>query len=71
VQDKADYKAYNAPDPELQSTVYWQPEVITGVNGESDISFYTNDLTGNLLIVVQGITDKGAVSGSVAVKVID
>lgn len=68
---KADYAQFNAPDPELQSTVYWQPDVITNDAGEADIDFYTNDLAGSFLIIVQGVTEKGTVSGIATIRTID
>lgn len=52
------------PQEELTTTLYWNPTLITGNNGEAHFSFSTNDLTGKFRIVVQGITDAaGAVYG--------
>jgi hypothetical protein len=67
---RADYSKFNAPDPELFSTVYWMPEITTDQNGEATISFYTNDLSGLFSIVIEGITVKGPVNSKILLKVL-
>ena len=52
--------AYSTPKsensgPDLRSTIYWNPEVLTDDNGEAIISFYTSDKPGNYLIILQGM----------------
>jgi hypothetical protein len=66
----ADYEKFNPPEPELQSTLYWSPQLITNEQGEANISFYTNDLPGFFYCITQGFTGKGVISGKTVIKVI-
>jgi hypothetical protein len=58
--------AYTTPQqtasrtPDFRSLLYWAPNVITGTQGNSILSFYTSDMAGNYIGVVQGITADGA-----------
>ncbi|MGJ7031821.1 hypothetical protein [Niabella hirudinis] len=50
---------YTTPDekttaPDLRTTVYWNPEVITDKSGKARVSFYTSESAGNYMIIVQG-----------------
>ncbi|AHM61502.1 hypothetical protein D770_16240 [Flammeovirgaceae bacterium 311] len=45
--------------PDFRKLLHWSPQIITDKNGESSISFYTSDLTGKFVVVVQGITAHG------------
>jgi hypothetical protein len=54
-----DYAKEPISAPELQSTIYWEPDLITHPNGKSTIEFYTSDIKGTFTIVVQGLTAKG------------
>jgi len=49
--------AYNRPD--LRSTIYWQPELITDKDGNASFNFYNADGKGNYRVVVEGIDEKG------------
>ncbi|MGJ7031820.1 hypothetical protein [Niabella hirudinis] len=40
--------------PDLRTTVYWNPEVITDHDGKATISFYTSESPGGYMIIVQG-----------------
>ncbi len=42
-----------------ESTIYWNPLIVTDENGEATFSFYTNDLTGAFTCTVQGLTNSG------------
>ncbi len=66
---KADYAKFNPPDPEIASTLFWQPATITNANGEALIEFYTNDLPGVYAFMVEGITDNGVLQQQVLFKV--
>ncbi|MEP6584578.1 MAG: hypothetical protein ABJA90_09940 [Ginsengibacter sp.] len=46
--------------PDLRNVLYWSPNLKT-TNGKQDFSFYTSDLPGRYLVVVQGISDEGLV----------
>jgi len=45
--------------PDLRSTLYWNPSVKTNSSGSSEISFYTGDDTGPMIIQVEGMTKDG------------
>jgi hypothetical protein len=45
--------------PDLRNTLYWNPSVKTGMNGEAEIQFWTSDLPGNYIINIQGISGNG------------
>lgn len=45
--------------PDLRSTIYWNPQVITDENGEAEISFYTSESKSSYIMVVQGTDLKG------------
>lgn len=54
-----DYAREPISAPELQSTIFWEPDLNTQVNGKSTIEFYTSDIKGTFTIIVQGITVMG------------
>lgn len=66
----ADYVKFNPPDPELLTTVYWSPQIITNKEGEATISFYTNDLPGIFSCIAEGVTSNGVISGKSLIKVV-
>ncbi|MCF3111470.1 hypothetical protein LL912_21975 [Niabella sp. CC-SYL272] len=50
---------YTSPDektilPDMRTTVYWNPEIITDKDGQARVSFYTSESKGNYIILVQG-----------------
>lgn len=55
---------YSTPDkkasrmPDTRNVLYWQPDAVTGNRG-MQTSFFTSDLPGNYLIVVQGLSAQG------------
>lgn len=59
----ADYEKHNPDLPETLTTIFWSPQIITNDKGEAEISFYTNDLTGPLVCIAQGITENNVISG--------
>lgn len=66
---KADYAKFSPPDPEISSTLYWQPVTITNEKGEATIEFYTNDLPGIYACMIEGVTDSGVIQQQVLFKV--
>jgi hypothetical protein len=44
---------------DFRSTLYWNPIVRTDSTGVAQVSFYNSDETGNMQIVVEGITADG------------
>jgi hypothetical protein len=51
--------------PDNRNVLYWAPQVITGPDGKSDLSFYTSDLSGHFLVFIQGISADGVPGKSV------
>lgn len=45
--------------PDLRSTLYWKPDVSTGITGRENLRFYTSDQPGKFLIVLQGFNAIG------------
>lgn len=68
---KADYAKFSPPDPEISSTLFWQPVTITNEKGEATLEFYTNDLPGVYACIIEGITDKGVIQEQFLFKVIN
>jgi hypothetical protein len=55
---------YNAPltvnsRPDLRSTIYWKPELVTDKDGNTTFSFCNADAHGTYRLVVEGIDDNG------------
>ena len=45
--------------PDFRNVLYWAPQITTGLDGKSQLSFYSSDLKGKYAVVVQGITPEG------------
>ncbi len=56
-----DYKDPN--EPAFFSTIYWNYGTIVDSKKQTELSFYTSDITGKFKIIVQGITNKDVVYG--------
>ena len=54
----------------LQSTVYWNHGLTTDGNGEITVSFYTNNLTGNFICSLQGVSSAGVIAGNATYTVV-
>ena len=48
----------NAP-PDLRSTIYWNPELVTDKDGNASFEYYNADGTGNYRVVIEGMDEKG------------
>jgi uncharacterized protein YfaS (alpha-2-macroglobulin family) len=46
-------------EPDFRNLLFWSPEVNTNASGKKQISFYTSDVKGKYVVVVQGITADG------------
>ncbi|MEO7393571.1 MAG: hypothetical protein ABIU11_01435 [Chitinophagaceae bacterium] len=44
--------------PDYRNVLYWSPHLKL-INGKQDISFYTSDVPGNYIVIVQGISGSG------------
>ncbi len=56
--------AYASPQeettfPDMRSTIYWNPEVMTDDSGEAKISFYTSESSSSYLVILQGMDFRG------------
>ena len=45
--------------PDFRNVLDWEPQLRTDGEGKHSLSFYTSDLPGNFVIVVEGITKEG------------
>jgi hypothetical protein len=50
--------------PDMRRLLYWAPNISTGVNGKTMLSFFTSDLPGKYAIKVEGMDDKGFIGSS-------
>ena len=52
--------------PDFRNLLYWSPDISTDALGKARLSFYTSDLSGNYIIMVQGITSNGIAGSQVS-----
>lgn len=45
--------------PDLRTTLYWNPTVVTDTTGRAHVSFYTSDVTSSYKIIVEGMSYDG------------
>ena len=45
--------------PDLRSTVYWKPNIVTDKDGNASIEFYNTDGRGSYRVVIEGIDNQG------------
>ena len=45
--------------PDFRHLLFWSPDVNTNEKGKNELSFFTSDIPGKYVIVVQGITKDG------------
>jgi hypothetical protein len=45
--------------PDFRQLLYWSPNVLTNEKGNGNISFFTGDVAGKYLVVLQGISENG------------
>lgn len=45
--------------PDYRSTLYWNPDVTANKAGQASLQFYTSDLSGKFLVVLQGLNSQG------------
>lgn len=61
---------YNDPKtdttaPDLRTTIYWNPHVVTDLNGKASVGFFNADGTGNYKVIVEGINEHGNIGRSI------
>jgi outer membrane receptor protein involved in Fe transport len=49
----------NGNRPDLRSTIYWQPELITDKDGHASLSYFNADRPGPYRVVIEGIDENG------------
>ena len=47
--------------PDFRNVLYWSPDVYTDAQGKAEINFFTSDMKGKYIVVVQGMTPDGRV----------
>ncbi len=56
---------YNAnetvAEPDFRSTLFWEPNIVTDMNGRAKVTFHTSDITGNYTVNVEGASTNGSV----------
>ena len=45
--------------PDQRNVLQWTPDIKTGPDGKSHLSFYTSDLKGTYIVLVQGLSADG------------
>lgn len=45
--------------PDLRTTIYWNPKLVSDATGTFHINFYSADKANNYLVIVEGITNTG------------
>lgn len=53
------YGAVPDTNPDLRTTVYWNPQVVTDITGKGNFSFYNTDQSGNYRVIIEGIDADG------------
>jgi hypothetical protein len=54
----------------VYTTLHWAPLVATDVSGNAEISFYANDLPGQYINTLQGISTQGFISGRHSFRIV-
>jgi len=51
--------------PDLRSTIFWSPELVTDRDGNASVGFYNADARGSYRIVIEGVDEKGNIGRQV------
>lgn len=57
----------NNPQPDLRTTIYWNPKLVADSTGTVHVKFYTADKSNNYSVVMEGITNSGEICRYVGV----
>ncbi len=49
--------------PDQRHLLHWEPAILTDSNGKAQVEFYTSDVTGRFMIVVEGVNKSGFAGG--------
>ena len=55
---------YDSSFIDTRSTIYWEPNIITGKNGKATLSFYTADHPGNYTLFIEGSDMNGNIEST-------
>jgi hypothetical protein len=55
---KTEEQAFNRL-PDFRNVLYWSPDIETDAAGHADVEFYTSDIKGKYVAVLQGIDEQG------------
>lgn len=61
----------NSRRPDFRSLLFWSPEIHTDTLGNGVCSFYTSDLPGNYLMLINGITADGYCGSQVSTFIVN
>ncbi len=53
------YDAKPDPKPDLRTTVFWEPNLVTDANGKGNVNYYNTDKSGAYRVVIEGIDAEG------------
>jgi hypothetical protein len=56
---KYDHADGYATEPELRSTIYWNPDIKTGPDGHTMVNYFNANSAGTYKVVVEGIDQYG------------
>ena len=45
--------------PDFRNVLYWSPDIQTDLQGKAEINFYTSDLKGKYIVILQGMSGDG------------
>ena len=54
-------EAYNNPNPDNRTTVFWKPDVVLDENGKAAFDFYTADGATTYTILIEGVSNEGKI----------
>lgn len=64
-----DINDWNTPD--MRSVVHWAPNITTNRKGKAQVEFYNGDNVGDMLVVVEGITENGKLGYTETIYTVD
>ncbi len=50
--------------PDFRNLLYWSPDIITGSNGQTALTFFTGDVKGKYMGIIEGISTDGRAGSS-------
>ena len=51
----------NVPNPDLRTTIHWQPVVEINSQGEASFEFYTADVSTSYTVIIEGVANNGQI----------